>query len=619
MSGGAAYKSTLEGLRGSLDGFKKDIKSSLSMWAEDFDLLGSVLLRMIDKQRESLERAKKQAIRDAHTKKQLQSHVNRLSCVREKEHEELATLRETVAQQNKQLQELRNKVERKALATVQIANETPTKKEQIVVVEDKQDTTPPQSTRQSRRQSVSSTLTKTTEAYAAKRKNIQPHSTHSILKRPKHESIEVTDENSSKQVTFQTEHTDSPFEEKHPAARYPLRERVPGPPSKPAMRVRRSSLGSSIQAAARVLASGSTTSLPLFIHQIVINAAAFVRQWTILTVSLSGMERTTRSADDILSILTDGMVQNATLVGETWEALCARKIKALPSAKATAPVKKELTTDEMQLARSIYDQGVIENPDLDLDDVVLQVLEHRHDRVVKSDVDRAYALRQFQALPASTLLKIKKANGGYMTFSPLQFATFFGDRHVVQSMLKFAEVEHAAEALLEAAKEGYATIAQCLLDHALPWNPHDIGRSFVLASLHSHLDVLEVIIKSQHADLALLCKGAWCTRDQLGLRYISAAAHVAIAQNHVEALGWLLKQRQLYADELKACFQLAVATHSSLEDTIACLPLLRLLVQDQPWLTAVATELGKHNVRLRAVASYVIWDLHTNDKDAKGG
>ncbi|CAK4619838.1 unnamed protein product [Aphanomyces euteiches] len=569
MSGGAAYKSTLEGLRGSLDGFKKDIKSSLSMWAEDFDLLGSVLLRMIDKQRESLERAKKQAIRDAHTKKQLQSHVNRLSCVREKEHEELATLRETVAQQNKQLQELRNKVERKALATVQIANETPTKKEQIVVVEDKQDTTPPQSTRQSRRQSVSSTLTKTTEAYAAKRKNIQPHSTHSILKRPKHESIEVTDENSSKQVTFQTEHTDSPFEEKHPAARYPLRERVPGPPSKPAMRVRRSSLGSSIQAAARVLASGSTTSLP--------------------------RKR------------------------ETWEALCARKIKALPSAKATAPVKKELTTDEMQLARSIYDQGVIENPDLDLDDVVLQVLEHRHDRVVKSDVDRAYALRQFQALPASTLLKIKKANGGYMTFSPLQFATFFGDRHVVQSMLKFAEVEHAAEALLEAAKEGYATIAQCLLDHALPWNPHDIGRSFVLASLHSHLDVLEVIIKSQHADLALLCKGAWCTRDQLGLRYISAAAHVAIAQNHVEALGWLLKQRQLYADELKACFQLAVATHSSLEDTIACLPLLRLLVQDQPWLTAVATELGKHNVRLRAVASYVIWDLHTNDKDAKGG
>ncbi|KAG9403157.1 hypothetical protein AC1031_006707 [Aphanomyces cochlioides] len=178
MSGGAAYKSTLEGLRGSLDGFKKDIKSSLSMWAEDFDLLGSVLLRMIDKQRESLERAKKQVIRDAHTKKQLQSHVSRLSCVREKEHEELATLRETVAQQNKQLQELRNKVERKALATVQIANETPTKNEQIVVVEDKQDTTTPQSTRQSRRQSVSSTLTKTTEAYAAKRKNIQSHSTH---------------------------------------------------------------------------------------------------------------------------------------------------------------------------------------------------------------------------------------------------------------------------------------------------------------------------------------------------------------------------------------------------------------------------------------------------------
>ncbi|ETV79162.1 hypothetical protein H257_07243 [Aphanomyces astaci] len=277
----AGCKQRLHGLRTSLHGFKQDLSTSLSMWAEDFDVLGKVLVRLIDKEVASRDEAVQTVNRESRGKKLLQAQVNRITCVWEKEHHELVTLRQTVALQNKTMVQLRERIaknDRRSNDDASPSEETPRKDKVVVAEENVEENhlTPPMvsvTARRPRRFSVgSSTLTRTTEAYAAKRKHIpqQPQRyisfdgttflimTCSILKRQKYD--DVTDENSTKQVSFQTEYPTPPSQMHRTAdttARFPLRERLTT--TKPApMRVRRSSLGSSMTAAARVLTTSST-------------------------------------------------------------------------------------------------------------------------------------------------------------------------------------------------------------------------------------------------------------------------------------------------------------------------------------------------------------------------
>ncbi|ETV79163.1 hypothetical protein, variant [Aphanomyces astaci] len=262
----AGCKQRLHGLRTSLHGFKQDLSTSLSMWAEDFDVLGKVLVRLIDKEVASRDEAVQTVNRESRGKKLLQAQVNRITCVWEKEHHELVTLRQTVALQNKTMVQLRERIaknDRRSNDDASPSEETPRKDKVVVAEENVEENhlTPPMvsvTARRPRRFSVgSSTLTRTTEAYAAKRKHI-PQQPQSILKRQKYD--DVTDENSTKQVSFQTEYPTPPSQMHRTAdttARFPLRERLTT--TKPApMRVRRSSLGSSMTAAARVLTTSST-------------------------------------------------------------------------------------------------------------------------------------------------------------------------------------------------------------------------------------------------------------------------------------------------------------------------------------------------------------------------
>ncbi|KAF0704647.1 hypothetical protein AaE_014834 [Aphanomyces astaci] len=262
----AGCKQRLHGLRTSLHGFKQDLTTSLAMWAEDFDVLGKVLVRLIDKEVASRDEAVQTVNRESRGKKLLQAQVNRITCVWEKEHHELVTLRQTVALQNKTMVQLRERIaknDRRSNDDASPSEETPRKDKVVVAEENVEENhlTPPMvsvTARRPRRFSVgSSTLTRTTEAYAAKRKHI-PQQPQSILKRQKYD--DVTDENSTKQVSFQTEYPTPPSQMHRTAdttARFPLRERLTT--TKPApMRVRRSSLGSSMTAAARVLTTSST-------------------------------------------------------------------------------------------------------------------------------------------------------------------------------------------------------------------------------------------------------------------------------------------------------------------------------------------------------------------------
>ncbi|ETW00057.1 hypothetical protein H310_07487 [Aphanomyces invadans] len=503
----AGWKEGLHGLRQSVFGFKNDLTTSLAMWAEDFDVLGKVLVRLIDNQVTGHNEALQTAQRESRSKKLLQSQVNRISSVWEKEHLELVTLRQTVALQNKTMAQLRERIaknDKRSNDDASPSEETPRKIKVVdELVHQEQLNVPPTappSARQPRRFSIgSSALTRTTEAYAAKRKHVPPAQFQSILKRPKYD--DVTDENSTKQV------------------------------------------------------------------------------------------------------------------------------KAAPSAVAASiPRSRDLSPDDTQVARTLYANRVVDNPDLDLDDIVLEVLESRHDRLMKADVERSDALRRF-ILPASSpplLLKIKSTASLSQpkVLTPLQFATFFGEYNVAQVLLR-QHPSQAEEALIDASREGYVNIVQLILTSPsleLEWSPHAIGRAFVVATTHCHLDVMAYCHASPLANLALLCKGDWCTRDQLGLRYIAAAAHAAVDQNSVQALAWLLQSNALYRFELEHAFELAMrraTTHRTNEGALAYLPLLCSFIHSHPFLASIVTRGCRDPdraiaVRVKAIATYLIADLHTN-------
>jgi hypothetical protein len=119
--------------------------------------------------------------------------------------------------------------------------------------------------------------------------------------------------------------------------------------------------------------------------------------------------------------------------------------------------------------------GVKDNPDFDLDDVMERVLDLRYARLSQGDYDRAEKLKlRFLSCAwkhttrdvTRTKLKIKKhdavrwqknADHPYIVLSPLQFASYFGEHHVVQVLVSMDESD-AIPAFLEAAREGYTTI-----------------------------------------------------------------------------------------------------------------------------------------------------------------
>ncbi|ETV79160.1 hypothetical protein, variant 1 [Aphanomyces astaci] len=268
--------------------------------------------------------------------------------------------------------------------------------------------------------------------------------------------------------------------------------------------------------------------------------------------------------------------------------------------------------------------GVVDNPDLDLDDIVLEMLERRHDRITKSDVERADALRRF-VLPTSSpppLLKIKQSSnnslGQPMVFTPIQFASYFGETNVVHALL-CQHPSQVEDGLMEASRQGYLAIVQMLLS-TLPLlrNPHAVGRAFVLATTHCHVDVMAHMYPHVNSDL--LCKGDWCSRDQLGLRYIAAAVHAAVEQNSVDALTWLLQWNHLHKFELERAFMVAMrraTSQASNEEVLRHLPLLCAFVHHQPFLASVMArdykDSDQTNARqAKAVTSYLLADLHTN-------
>ncbi|KAF0686767.1 Aste57867_21430 [Aphanomyces stellatus] len=326
-------------------------------------------------------------------------------------------------------------------------------------------------------------------------------------------------------------------------------------------------------------------------------------------------------ADAFLSLLTEGAVRNGVLLGESWESLCARKVKAPPSAKATLAIKTELAPDEAQVARTLYAQGlphprlplsltclgVVTNPDLDLDEIVDHLLQARRTRLGHHELERARQL-QSELHPSylSAIVKIKHATNGHaITFTSLQFATYFGEHAIVQVLATAAET--TADALVDAAREGYATIVACLLSKS---HAHVVGRAFVAAAAHAHLDVLDCIFDHAPDDLRVLCQGAWCTRDQLGMRYVAAAAHATVDANSVDGLRWFLDKHVLFAFELERVFTTALALASASDAAaLAFMPLLALLVHKEPMLAAVARA-KTNSRRAAALTTHVLLDLH---------
>ncbi|KDO32700.1 hypothetical protein SPRG_02400 [Saprolegnia parasitica CBS 223.65] len=165
--------------------------------------------------------------------------------------------------------------------------------------------------------------------------------------------------------------------------------------------------------------------------------------------------------DAFLAALTDGMVHNGLLLGETWEALCSRKYKPPPTGTAVLVTSRsrDLTDAEVQIAAKLYQDSVQSQPDVDLDDIMQQVLDQREVNHMKWDFERAQKIAaHLPRLQRQVSVLAKTKAGSVKELSPMQFAAHFGEVHVVLALLAASPVD-AEAAFFEACREGYVPVA----------------------------------------------------------------------------------------------------------------------------------------------------------------
>ncbi|OQR99248.1 hypothetical protein THRCLA_06570 [Thraustotheca clavata] len=340
--------------------------------------------------------------------------------------------------------------------------------------------------------------------------------------------------------------------------------------------------------------------------------------------------------DEFLSVLTDGIVHQGILLGETWESLCQRKYKPPPSGITLVITtrKKDLTDAEVQLAAQLYQEGLKDNSELDLDDVMQHVLDQREVKQSKWDYTRAQKLQSFfTRLSKPVLVRIKRktlpeaqakpfGQGKAQTeeMSALQFATYFGEYHVVQALLPF-EPQHATQAFLDACREGYAQIAQYLLESTTAdLDIHCISHGFLLATEHEHLQVLKKIQAVQQTRLDTLCHGSAFSGFQLGQRYIAVAVEIALLKANSDILRWLVELNLMFDHEWNHCIQYGLRLACGIGKSHIYIPVLLLLLEVlAPKVASVA--LGSttpHDMkpddieRFKAIKANLLYDFYSN-------
>ncbi|EQC32566.1 hypothetical protein SDRG_09885 [Saprolegnia diclina VS20] len=225
--------------------------------------------------------------------------------------------------------------------------------------------------------------------------------------------------------------------------------------------------------------------------------------------------------DAFLAALTDGMVHNGLLLGETWEALCGRKYKPPPTGTAVLVTSRsrDLTDAEVQIAAKLYQDRVQFQPDLDLDDIMQQVLDQREVNHMKWDFERAQKIAAYlPRLERQVTVLVKTKAGSVKELSPMQFAAHFGELHVVLALLAVNSID-AEDAFFEACREGYVSVVTALLSASnVTWGEHSVGHGFVLATRRNHLLVLQALVASPSLRLDVLCHGPWFQDQALGQR-----------------------------------------------------------------------------------------------------
>ncbi|OQR96479.1 hypothetical protein ACHHYP_15809 [Achlya hypogyna] len=295
--------------------------------------------------------------------------------------------------------------------------------------------------------------------------------------------------------------------------------------------------------------------------------------------------------DEFLSVVTDGMVHNGLLLGETWEAVRNRKYKPPPSGVTVrvATHARDLTESEVQTAAQLYEAGRTTNPGLDLDDVMQHVLDQRPRLHAERDADRAHRLAPFlSCLLRPVAVKIK---GAPRDLSPVQFAAHFGEQQAALALLAI-DPGQAPEALFEACREGYAEVVAGLLASPLvAWDPHSLGHGFLLAARHDHLPVVAALTAFGRTRLDVLCHGPWFSGAVLGQRYIAVAVETALELRSAGLLAWLLDLRLLRAPEWTHCLTCGLRLASAPGHAHLYLPLLATLLAKQPSLATTVRQL----------------------------
>lgn len=242
----------------------------------------------------------------------------------------------------------------------------------------------------------------------------------------------------------------------------------------------------------------------------------------------------------------DGIIQN-----ETWEGLLNERFKS----------RKEQMSDlnkmEVQQVQRMY-AAAEKTPDLDLDDIIVQVVEQRDEREKQ---EREKRIQKIQALlpsiPSNIVINVASEQDAITTMTPLQFAASMDDVALLEVLLSY-DMDNAEETFFIACREGFVGIIQFFVKKALFTTLTTFGYALSICARVNCTQGVEIIYEHIGKDLFCLCQGSKFTPEELRIRYYENAAQQAIKQGHVPVVQWFLARNLLTEEEWTNCMQNAI-------------------------------------------------------------
>lgn len=267
-------------------------------------------------------------------------------------------------------------------------------------------------------------------------------------------------------------------------------------------------------------------------------------------------------------------VDNSTVVNSTWEGILNRKFPK-------EETKQQLQPFEVHLAQEIYSEQSAENPHIDLDSIVLQVVEKRFEQSRHDYQQRIRGVAEIvkqKSVPSGLEIRIphEDTSTACCITKPLLLMVSFNDQNLFRIILE-NEISDAIDALFSACQVGHADIVKILLEKsccAELWTKDVMGHALSICAANNCIAGLQALYThaNEGQGFLSLCRGPRFTPEAQQHRYLANALHTSIKHGQVEAVQWFLKRSEslITRFELEYCMKVAMDI-SQINVTIAML------------------------------------------------